>query len=211
MANPAAAERALLCDLFDELGPDAPTLSGDWTTRDLAAHLVIRERRPDAGPGIVTSFLEEYSEKVRVKETERPYSEIVDRVRQGPPRWSPMRIGRVDVAVNTIEFFVHHEDVRRAQPGWSARALPTPLDEKLAGLVTGPMFKLLTRRSPVGIAVEPSGHEGARLHDAEPTVAVVGPVGEIVLFLYGRQAVAEVELDGPPDAVAQLRDVTFGI
>ncbi len=39
-------ERAELCDLFDELGPDAPTLCGDWTTADLAAHLVVRERNP---------------------------------------------------------------------------------------------------------------------------------------------------------------------
>jgi uncharacterized protein (TIGR03083 family) len=44
----ARAERAALCDLFDEVGPDAPTLCAGWTTRDLAAHLVIRERRADA-------------------------------------------------------------------------------------------------------------------------------------------------------------------
>jgi hypothetical protein len=30
-----------LCDLFEELGPDAPTLLGAWTTRDLAAHVVL--------------------------------------------------------------------------------------------------------------------------------------------------------------------------
>ena len=45
-ANPRGSVVAL-CDLFEEVGPDAPTLCGDWTTRDLAAHLVMRERRPD--------------------------------------------------------------------------------------------------------------------------------------------------------------------
>src|SRR5882762_622635 len=36
-------ERRELCDLFLELGPDAPTLCEGWTTLDLAAHLVLRE------------------------------------------------------------------------------------------------------------------------------------------------------------------------
>ena len=47
----ARAERASLCDLLAEVGPDAPTLCEGWTTALLAAHLVVRERRPDGGPG----------------------------------------------------------------------------------------------------------------------------------------------------------------
>ena len=53
--NPAQTERAALCELFAEVGPDAHTLCGEWTTRDLAAHLVVRERRPDAAIGIIVS------------------------------------------------------------------------------------------------------------------------------------------------------------
>ena len=41
-----ARERAQVCLRFDELGPDAPTLCEGWTTFDLAAHLVVRERNP---------------------------------------------------------------------------------------------------------------------------------------------------------------------
>ena len=100
-----------------DVGPDAPTLCGDWTTRDLAAHLVVRDRRPDAAPGLVTSFMSGYTEHVRATEAERPYWEIVDRVRKGPPHWSPLRIEALDRLANSLEFFVHHEDVRRAQPG----------------------------------------------------------------------------------------------
>ena len=48
-----AVERDELCDLFVARGPDAPTLCEGWTTADLAAHLVVRERNPLAGPGIV--------------------------------------------------------------------------------------------------------------------------------------------------------------
>ena len=91
MPSVAATERNLLCDLFLEVGPDAP-LAGEWTARDLAAHLVVRERRPDAGPGILTRALATYSERVRVTEAERPWTEIVDRVRNGPPMWSPIRV-----------------------------------------------------------------------------------------------------------------------
>jgi hypothetical protein len=48
-----AIERAQLTDLFDELGPEAPTLLEPWTTRDLAAHLVLREHDYLAAPGLV--------------------------------------------------------------------------------------------------------------------------------------------------------------
>lgn len=211
MSSPAAAERAALCDLFLTVGPEAPTLAGDWTTRDLAAHLVVRERRPDAGPGLVSGLLAGYSEHVRRAEAERPYTEIVARVRSGPPRWSPLRVDALDRIVNTIEFFVHHEDVRRASQPWSRRELAPELAAALTDLIGGPFGKLLVRSCPVGLAIEPEGAAGARLKAGDPTVAVTGPIGEIVLFLYGRAAVAEVDLDGPDDAVAAVRAAQFGL
>lgn len=211
MSTPARQERAALCDLFIQVGPEAPTLSGEWTTRDLAAHLVVRERRPDAGPGIVTRLLAGYAEKVRQTEAERPYVDIVERVRTGPPRWSPMRAPAVERLANTIEFFVHHEDVRRATQPWAPRDLDPKLTATLGELVRGPFVKLLVRSSPVGLAVEPNDAPGARLKSGEPTVVIAGPIGEITLFLYGRTSVADVELDGPPDAVAAVRSATFGI
>ena len=48
----ADTERAALCDLLDQLGPDAPTLCTGWTTRDLATHLYVRDRNPRAWAGI---------------------------------------------------------------------------------------------------------------------------------------------------------------
>lgn len=209
MGTVAAVERDLLCDLFLEVGADAPTLSGEWTTRDLAAHLVIRERRPDAGPGILTSAFASYSERVRLAETEKPYPEIVRRVRTGPPLLSPMRVDAVDRLVNTIEFFVHHEDVRRARLGWTARPLGPDLDDTLAALLPG-FAKLLVRKCPVGIVLAPHGRPSTRLRDGDETVELSGPIGECVLYLYGRAAVAEVDLDGSDDAVRTLNS-TFGI
>ena len=54
--------------------PDAPTLCEGWKTRDLAAHLVVRERRPDATLGIAVPFLADYTAKVqnKVAQSTRP-------------------------------------------------------------------------------------------------------------------------------------------
>ena len=51
MTRHAWSERQQLCDELERLGPDAPTLCEGWATRDLAAHLYLRERRPDLGIG----------------------------------------------------------------------------------------------------------------------------------------------------------------
>ncbi|WP_461013210.1 maleylpyruvate isomerase N-terminal domain-containing protein, partial [Trueperella pyogenes] len=45
-------ERRRLADLLLAKGPDAPTLCEGWFTRDLAAHLWIREHRLDAAVGM---------------------------------------------------------------------------------------------------------------------------------------------------------------
>ena len=85
MPSVAASERAALADLFLEIGPDAPTLCGDWLTRDLAAHLVLRERRIDAIPGIVASRFAAHTEAVQQRLAARPWAELVDKVRNRSP------------------------------------------------------------------------------------------------------------------------------
>jgi len=210
MPGPARAERLALCELFVQVGPDAPTLLGVWTTRDLAAHLVVRERRPDAAAGIVVPILARHAERVRVQERERPWPELVALVREGPPVWNPMRVGRVDTIANTVEFFVHHEDVRRAENGWTVRRLSSELEDALATALdrTG---GLLTRKAPVGIALEPDGRSPIRLRRGEPVVTIRGPIGEGVLYAYGRKDVAEVTVAGPDDAVAAVAAAPFGL
>src|SRR5215207_846283 len=101
MPTPAQTERSALCDEFDRVGPDAATLNEGWTTRDLAAHLVVRERRPDAAIGILAGPLARHTETVQRKVAERPWPEIVATIRSGPPRWSPMAIDAIDAAANT--------------------------------------------------------------------------------------------------------------
>ena len=120
MSGAAQAERQELAALLDQLGPDAPTLCAGWSTADLAAHLVIRERRPDAAAGIVLGPLADYTAKVQDQVRQStPYPRLVERVRSGPPAV----LRPFDDALNTAEYFVHHEDVRRAREPWTPRTL----------------------------------------------------------------------------------------
>jgi len=208
--NFARVERDALCDLFEEVGPDAPTLCEGWTTRDLAAHLVVRERRPDAAVGIVAPFAAGYGDQVRRRVARTDWADLVAMVRSGPPLLSPTRLDPVDRMVNTNEFFVHHEDVRRAIDGWEPRALDPAEENALWGSVAR-FAKLTLRRTGLGIVLDAGAGRRLRVIDREPTVEIAGAVGEIVLFSNGRQAHARVELRGPDDAVAKLRDADLGI
>lgn len=118
----AQRERAALVDTMRGVGPDAPTLCEGWTTRDLAAHLVVREYRPDAAPGILIPFFASHTEKVQNEAAERTdWDELLTKVASGPPLYSPLKL--LDPVANVAEMFIHHEDVRRAQPDWEPRVL----------------------------------------------------------------------------------------
>ena len=83
----ARDERVALCDLLDETGPEAPTLCEGWRTLDLAAHLVLREHRPDAAAGVMGGPLAGHTERVqRTLITRNPYRQLVEEIRGGPPR-----------------------------------------------------------------------------------------------------------------------------
>ena len=103
MTSPARRERSALCDTFETVGPDAPTLCSPWRTRDLAAHLVIREGRPDAALGMLVPPLAERAQRVQDGYAAQPWPELVERVRTGPPSWSPTRLEPVDTVVNLAE------------------------------------------------------------------------------------------------------------
>ena len=206
----ARRERAELCELFLDVGHDAPTLCDGWTTRDLAAHLVVRERRPDAAIGLVVPPLAGHGDAVRERYATRPYDELVGLVHDGPPRWSPMRLEALDRAANTIEYFVHHEDVRRAADGWEPRALDPALVDELWAMVTR-MTRLTMRHAPAGVVLVEPDHGRHLAKDGSPVVEVIGPAPEIALFVSGRQAHSRVELTGPDEAVDAVRTASFGL
>lgn len=210
MSNPARTERDLICDLFTEVGPDAPTLCAGWTTRDLAAHIAVRERRPDAAAGILIGALSSYGDRVRTRTASGDWSRLVATIRRGPPRLSPMRLAPVDRLANTVEFFVHVEDVRRARADWQPRTLDADLERQLVAMLTRGA-RLLARSAPCGLVLQPTGHEPIRAKKGEPAVTVAGDIGELVLFIYGRQAHARVDLHGPVELAEKVRSTSFGV
>lgn len=207
----ATTERAALAELLRRRGPDAPTLCEGWNTTDLASHLVARERRPDAAPGFVVGALAGHSERVRRSYAARPYDELVELVGSGAPKWSPFGLPKLDEALNTAEFFVHHEDVRRAQEGWSARPLSRAHQDELWQALAV-RAKIAFRKVDCGVllqrsdvpATEATGNTAITARPGQPRAIVTGEPQELLLFSYGRRAHSDVKITGPAEARSLL-------
>jgi uncharacterized protein (TIGR03085 family) len=193
----ADRERVALADLLDKMGPDAPTCCEGWTTAHLAAHLAVRDRRPDAMPGY---GLEQLSPRLggwahRVEDRHREstgYSDVVTQVRAGAPRWSPMGWPGLGTLFNTTEFVIHHEDVRRARPGWTPRHLSRADQDQLwravvllARRAAGKDRTLVLRRADVPRVEK-------RLGSGEREKVLTGEPLELLLWISGRKDVARV-------------------
>jgi uncharacterized protein (TIGR03085 family) len=189
-------ERADLADLLDELGPAAPTCCPGWDTAHLAAHLVVRDRRPDAMPGYgleqlgVAKPLTAWAHRLedRLRES-TPYAQVVERVRSGPASWSPLAWPPVARILNTTEYAIHHEDVRRARPDWKPRTLPGAVQDSFwtaAGL--------FARRLPGGVLLRRTDRPGVQRRIGTPASTVAGEPLELLLWVSGRRDVARVDL-----------------
>lgn len=206
MTRDARSERLLLADALEKIGPDAPTLCAGWQTRDLAAHIVIRDSRPDLFVRKRLPLLGGRAEQEERTITQGDYGGLVARIRDGAPRWNPMSWERVDEWTNLLEFYVHHEDVRRAQDDWEPRLLDPRLDRHLWAALRQ-FARIAFRRSPTGIVLvaQGLGRHAAKLPDERGTVVVRGTAQELVLFAYGRTSVARVDLSGDADDIAALQ------
>ncbi|MBO0867070.1 MAG: TIGR03085 family protein [Micromonosporaceae bacterium] len=207
--NYARTNRAALCDLLVELGPDQPTLCTGWTTRDLAAHLVVRERRPDAAAGILIKGLSGYRKRVEQRMAARPFEKVVAKLRR-PPLLSLSGIGPLDRMANTLEMFIHLEDVRRAQPTWQPRPLPRGLGEAL-WRATRVNARLTLRRFKAAVVLAAPEYGEVRVGAGDALVRVSGDPGELAIFMTGRQRAARVEVTGPEELVDKLRNKRLGV
>ncbi|MEH0543736.1 TIGR03085 family metal-binding protein [Streptomyces sp. B21-105] len=203
MSTFAMRERLLLADLLETAGPEAPTLCEGWQTRDLAAHVVVRERRPDAAGGILIKQLASRLDRVMEEFAAKPYEELIQLIRTGPPRFSPFRLKQLDEASNTIEFYVHTEDVRRATPEWSSRELDPVFQDALWSRLER-TARLMGRGAPTGLVLRRPDGRTAVANRGTPVVTATGEPSELLLFLYGRQSAAVVELDGEKEAIDRL-------
>jgi uncharacterized protein (TIGR03085 family) len=203
----AQRERAALVETMRSVGPEAPTLCEGWNTRDLAAHLVIREYRLDAAPGIVIPFFAGRTDKVQKDVAQHTdWDDLVDKVASGPPVYSPLKL--LDPVANVAEMFIHHEDVRRAQPGWQPRILEPSLASMLRR--TLPLMGRMTlAKVPGRVALRTPEGKTVLTAGRGPTVTVTGAPEELLLFCVGRQA--RVEFAGDASAVQAVRDAPKGL
>jgi uncharacterized protein (TIGR03085 family) len=204
----AQQERALLVTTMREVGPEHPTLCGDWTTRDLAAHLVVREGRLDTAPGILIPALADYTARVQNQvASEADWDALLDKIASGPPTLSPFKL--LDAVVNVAEMFIHHEDVRRAVSGWEPRELDAGTTAAVARQVPL-MARMALSKVPAHLSLRtPEGKTLATVGRG-PTVVVTGEPGELLMFVSGRDE-ARVTFTGDGDAVRAVRDGRSGL
>ncbi|HEY8526062.1 MAG TPA: TIGR03085 family metal-binding protein [Acidimicrobiales bacterium] len=204
-----ARERARLCDLLLELGPDAPTLCEGWATLDLAAHLVVRETDPRAGLAILGGGrFAGLESRLMDGAKARGLDALVERLRGGPPL-VPWRLPGLRRPLNLNEWFVHHEDVRRAN-GREPRE-DAALDAELWGLLRPFSRVMLGRVRGAAVTLVAPGHGTIGPRGRGPAAELTGGPQELVLYLFGRRNAARVELSGDPEAVRAVSSAKLGI
>ena len=211
MAIPPLArrERHALCDLALAVGPDAPTLCGDWTAKQLVVHLLVRERSPVGAAGILVPQLEGLTEHAMERVGRTDFEVLVARLRS--PGLTIFALPPVEVLGNTLEYVVHHEDLRRARLGWEPRDLPEA-DQDTIWRRLGPMSHALARKVDVPLRLARSDADASRtVRHGDAPATLVGTPMELALFLFGRAQVRDLDLVGPDDAVAAVRRADLGL
>ncbi|WP_106207276.1 TIGR03085 family metal-binding protein [Kineococcus rhizosphaerae] len=199
----ARRERDGLCDSASRVGPDAPTLCAGWDVRDLMVHLAVRDNRPDVVLGEAVPPLRGHRERVLSELGAAPFEDLVERVRNGPH--GPLKLPALDSLTNSAEFFVHHEDILRAQDDWAPRELPRAQRAALWRTVKV-LGRVAYRRAGVGVVlVTPQGPRAVVKQGAD-SVALTGDPAELLLHAFGRRSRANVRVDGAPAAVQRFRE-----
>lgn len=197
MTNFAVVERRHLAALLRRVGPDAPTLCEGWVTRDLAVHLIERDSRPDLIAGTVLPKIPVLSKRAQEADAQlrrQDWAELVSKVEK-PALYSPARLGPLDKRMNTAEFFVHHEDVRRAQETWHRRQLLQEEERDLWAALKL-MGKALLRPEQDSVLLVANGYGSVTGGKAKTsTVRIVrGTPSELLLWAFGRREQAEVAI-----------------
>ena len=206
----ARRERLALCDLALALGEDAPTLCGDWTAKDLVVHLLVREYDPVAAAGLVLPPLARVTELQMARKSRKDFGVLVEQLRKRGLTVYSLR--PVDKVLNTLEYFVHHEDLRRAQPEWEPRELPRE-DEDLIWSSLKIGGRGLVRPAGVPVRIRRTDADAtATLRRGSDPVVLSGLPSELALHLFGRQAHSRgLAADGPADRIAQVWSADLGI
>lgn len=204
-ADVIAHERTEMVRVLRDAGPLAPTLCEGWETRHMAAHLLLRESKPTAAAGIAVPFLASRTDRLTNDladelRGERRYEKALDDF-AALPGYLGLRDRKpgADAAMNTIEYFIHIEDVRRAAPGWEPRQLPRGIQQKIWSdlLARGAMMAGKDFRD--GLVLEAPGYSPVAKAIIAPksgrvATVLTGEPGEIALYLFGRREAARVQV-----------------
>jgi uncharacterized protein (TIGR03085 family) len=200
-------ERTELLATLRRVGPDAPTLCDEWPVRTLAAHLVVSEQQagvplalsyplwrilPATVTGALLRSIEGPANRRMAKVQERGWEWMLRRLEAGPPRVYGVRLV---AEVRLLEEWIHHEDMRRAN-GEGPRPLdPSLADRLVAGMAAISRFRFFAAPRQGIKAVLPDGSE-YQVGTGPTPVRVEGDVGEVTLWLAGRQSAAQVSVSG---------------
>lgn len=190
----AKNSRAQLCDAFEEVGPLAPTLAGDWKAQDLAAHIWLREHRPAASLGSVVDRFAERTKRLQVEALHTlGFPELVRQLR------TPAALVRpVDRFFNGAELAIHLLDVVKPQ---QRQARFTDDDQRSLWRIAG----MFARRPKVDARLNLQwDSRNVGVGTGPHTVHLLGLPSELVYFLSGRTSHADVRIVGEPHIVEEL-------
>jgi hypothetical protein len=109
--------------------------------------------------------------------------------------------------MNTVEFFIHVEDVRRAGAGSEPRPISPELADALWARV-GPGG--MAKKVPATIVITSPGRADKE-RGTGPRLTLAGDPGELTMFGAGRQAASRVEISGDETLADRLRAAPLGI
>lgn len=210
-SNFVDASRDALVSALLAAGPNQPTLCDGWQTQHLAAHIYLRESTP-APPGRLSKALAKRLESRTLQlgddsSSPKNYQKLVSRIARGPerpdkPRRRSLldRLKRSSVAQrftsmnNLMEFFVHTEDIRRAQPRWAPRRLSNEYADALFEQLRI-QAKHYYKDAKTGYVLVRSNGERIEAKKGQAHTYVTGPAGELVMHALGRHDHALVLID----------------
>ncbi|MEX3610093.1 maleylpyruvate isomerase family mycothiol-dependent enzyme [Rothia sp. LK2588] len=200
-----AEARELLVQALLEAQPTDPTLCEGWQARHMVAHLVLRETSPLTAAGVLGGPLGARTERktdelAQRLSDQRAYSEEIARF-AGLRGYAQMRTRapKIDQAMNLLEYVVHAEDVRRAQPGHERSQFSPEGRQQIWKALRAAARPLAGRDYPDGLVLESAGmtpvaHTVRAARDGAVATVLSGAPEELVLYLFGRTEVAEVKV-----------------
>lgn len=200
------AERKHLIETFERVGATAPTLCEGWDAEDLLRHLVMREIYPHRSLLSKVPLKSADESRHLVDEIEdADYDSLLETFTEGRQRYSPLQLGLVDRAMNTLEYVIHHEDLRRAQDPPIGRVLSNS-DQQRIFTHLSTMAQVLFLKAPVRVVLRAPGVGeftalATKRHGR--TVTITGAPLELAMYAFGRDH-AHVELSGEDEALRKF-------